>query len=168
MHKALIGIMLMLSGTVLADGLPAVPSDYPSHERVGSCNQHDLGERLHAYNETRLQLAEILRDMAMEPSASAAARSRLNSYAENLDNMRFNLPTPNPDSAAFRNFDFRLGMVLTSITLFLNTEDEHLAARFIHDRDDPNSPLGRYLVRLEHSRTTYMDKLAASQNAACG
>lgn len=168
MRKSLMGIILLLSGTALADGLPSVPSDYPSHQRVGSCNQGDLGERLQAYNETRLQLAEILRDMATEPGASAAARSRLDSYADSLDKMRFSLPPPNPDSAAFRNFDFRLGMLLTSITLFLNTEDEHLAARFIHDRDDPNSPLGQYLVRLDHSRSTYTDKLAASQNAACG
>ena len=59
-------------------------------------------------------------------------------------------------------------MVLTSMTLFLNTEDEHLAARFIRDPDDPDSPLGRDLVRLDHRRAKYIDKLAASQNAACG
>lgn len=162
-------LVALLSGAAAthADGMPAVPSDYPSHQRIGSCEQETLRERLQAYNETRLQLAGIIRNLADEPGAAPDARARLVGYADNLDAMRQQLPAPDPDSDDFRNFDFRLGIVLTSMTLFLNTEDEHLSARFIRDRDNPQSELGRYLTRLDHSRSQYMEKLEAAQNSAC-
>lgn len=168
MRMLLLAGLLACAGVTCADGLPPVPPDYPSHQRAGSCDQATLRERLQAYNETRLQLAAVLRDLASEPTAARYARDRLAGYADNLDAMRRSLPEPDPDSADFRNFDFRLGIMLTSMTLFLNTEDEHLAARFVRDRDNPASELGRYLARLDRSRSAYMDKLAAAQAAACG
>ena len=150
-----------------ADGMPPVPKDYPSHARVGSCYQAALGSQLQEYNETRLQLAQILRHMSDEPAVSPAARQRLLGFADNLDAMRGHLPPPDPDSNAFRNFDFQLGITLTATTLFLNSEDEQLTKRFVHDRDDPQSELGQYLVRLEQSRQQYTNVLAASQVDDC-
>ena len=168
MRALLLAGLLTCAGAACADGLPPVPPDYPSHQRVGSCDQDAPRERLQDYNETRLQLASILRALASEHEAAPDARDRLAGYADNLDAMRHELPEPDPDSPDFRNFDFRLGIMLTSMTLFLNTEDEHLAARFVRDRDDPDSTLGRYLARLDQSRSAYMDRLAIAQKAACG
>jgi hypothetical protein len=167
--RALLLICLFAGvGFARAHGLPSAPPDYPSHQRVGLCNQEVVQARLQAYNEVRLQLAAILRDIANEPGAAPGARSRLTGYADYLDAMRRELPAPDPDSPAFRNFDFRLGITLTSMTLFLNTEDEKLAARFTRDRNNPDSALGRYLIRLDQSRSAYTDGLAAAQEAACG
>lgn len=152
---------------VQADGRPDVPEDYPSHKRIGSCNQGTLSRHLQHYNETRLDVADVLRHMADDQETSPKARSQLLGYAENLDQMRRQLPPPNPDSNEFQNFDFQLGITLTSMTLFLNTEDEQLAQRFVSDRDDPDSELGIYLVRLEDSRMRYMDRLAESRESDC-
>lgn len=158
---------LLLGSIACADGLPSVPKDYPSHSQAGRCYQDSLSARLQSYNEIRLQLADIVRHLADDPSVSLSARHRLLGYAENLDEMRHHLPPPNPDSSEFRNFDFRLGITLTAMTLFLNSEDEQLTRRFIHDRDDPQSDLGLYLARLEQSRQRYTDVLTASRNGDC-
>lgn len=153
--------------SAVADGMPPVPDDYPSHTAVGSCNQQALSERLQRYNETRLALAGVLRHLAEEPHTAQPAKARLLGYADNLDAMRQRLPAPDPDSDAFRNFDFQLGITLTSMTLFLNTEDAHLTRRFVRDRDDPGSELGVYLARLDESRRQYMDHLAQSHAGDC-
>lgn len=158
---------LLLSSAITADGMPPVPADYPSHKNVGACNEKLLRERLQHYNETRLQLADVLRGLADEPKTAQLAKTRLLGYADNLDGMRTHMPPPNPDSTEFRNFDFQLGITLTSMTLFLNTEDEHLAQRFIRDRDNPNSELGIYLARLDDSRKQYMDRLESPGAGNC-
>ena len=154
---------LLASVQVAAEGMPPVPKDYPSHSLAGSCYQASLSEQLQSHNITRLQLADIMRRMADEP----AARDRLMGYADNLDGMRDHLPPPDPDSHEFRNFDFQLGITLTAMTLFLNTEDEHITRRFTRDRDDPQSELGLYLVRLEQTREQYMHALAVSRETGC-
>lgn len=158
---------LLASVHVGADGMPPVPKDYPSHKLAGNCYQASLGRQLQSYNITRLQLADIMRHMADEPAAAPAAKDRLLGYADNLDGMRDHLPPPDPDSHEFRNFDFQLGITLTAMTLFLNTEDEHITRRFTRERDDPQSELGLYLVRLEQTREQYMHELAASRETGC-
>ncbi len=165
----LLGIgCLFGAASVQANGIPPVPADYPSHKHVGHCNKAGLRQELQDYNETRLQLAGVLRHMADAPDTASSAKARLLSYAESLDDMRRQMPAPDPDSVEFRNFDFRLGMILTSMTLFLNTEDEQLAERFNRDRDNPGSELGIYLARLERTRERYMSHLSESKSEDCG
>lgn len=164
------GTTLLLACTTVnaqADVRAEIPADYPSHKKMGSCQRQALSEHLQHYNETRLDVASVLRHMADEKKASTASRERLIGYAANLENMRQDLPPPDPDSKVFQNFDFQLGITLTSMTLFLNTEDEHLAQRFISDRDNPDSRLGQYLTRLEDSRKSYMDLLASARSGDC-
>ena len=150
-----------------ADGRPDAPENYPSHKGVRTCNQEALSQHLQHYNETRLDLAEVLRHLADERPISTKVRNQLLGYADNLDGMRRQLPPPNPDSNEFQNFDFQLGITLTSMTLFLNTEDEQLAERFARDRDNPGSELGIYLARLEGSRKQYMDGLSIAKMSDC-
>ena len=165
----LLGAGCLLGATFAqAHDIPPVPADYPSHKDVGHCNKASLRQELQDYNETRLQLAEVLRHMADAPDTAPSAKARLLSYAESLDDMRRQMPAPDPDSNEFRNFDFKLGMMLTSMTLFLNTEDEQLAERFNRDRDNPGSELGIYLARLERTRERYMSHLSASKSEDCG
>lgn len=169
------GIYSFLSAAVLtattaccvADGMPPIPADYPSHLQVGECNRQHLSRQLQDYNETRLALSVVLRNMAVDPAIQPHARELLIGYAANLENMRAHLPPPDPDSNEFRNFDFQLGITLTAMTLFLNSEDPGLAERFVADRDNPDSELGLYLVKLDNSRTHYMDELAASRQSDC-
>ena len=160
----------ILAGTTLccvADGMPPPPADYPSHRQVGECNRQHLRQQLQEYNEIRLALSDVLRHMAVDPAIQPSARDRLIGYAANLETMRTHLPPPDPDSAEFRNFDFQLGITLTAMTLFLNSEDPGLSRRFVADRDNPNSELGIYLTRLDDSRKHYMDELATSRQSDC-
>ena len=160
-------VCVVFSGYALADGRPAVPSDYPSHSRIGECYQQSVRRKLQDYNLARLDLAPILRHFADEQPMSPEAQHRLRGFAANLEDMRSHLPEPDPDSSAFRNFDFHLGLTFTSMTLFLNTKDERLTRRFTADRDNPNSELGQYLARLDVSRQQYMDGLEAARNGDC-
>jgi hypothetical protein len=163
-----IALLLTAAATATADALPAVPDDYPSHAALGDCNLDGLRARLRDYNRTRLDVAPVLRRMALgDPSIGDKSRAELLKFATNLDEMRQRLPEPDPDSTEFRNFDFRLGMTLTAIAVYLNTQDEQLSARFIADRDNPDSELGRYLVRLDMSRQSYMDDLEAVKAGDC-
>ncbi len=150
-----------------ADGMPSIPSDYPSHSAVGGCKMTRVRQQLNSYNQERLALSVILRHLAEDPAVSAKARARLLEYAESLDTMRLHLPEPDPDSDAFRNFDFRLGMTLTSMLVFINTEDPVLAQRFAAERDNPHSELGLYIAGLDVRRNAYLDGLAAARKADC-
>lgn len=154
-------------GHVFADGRPAVPKNYPSHSRIGDCYQQSVQRKLQDYNLARLDLAPVLRHLADDQPMSAEAHHQLLGFAANLEDMRDRLPEPDPDSSAFRNFDFHLGLTFTSMTLFLNTEDERLIERFTADRDNPNSELGRYLARLDVSRQQYMEGLRAARDGDC-
>lgn len=160
-------LAIIAAPLALADGMPPVPADYPSHVTVGECNRETVRQRLQEYNETRLAIAEVLRDMAKDQKLKDMSRQQLLGYADGFDQMRRDLPAPDPDSNEFRNFDFQLGIRITAMTLFLNSADENLAHRFTTDRDNPNSELGTYLARLEKSRLDYTQGLAASKVSDC-
>lgn len=166
---ALCGLPLLLSlaGGAVADGRPPVPADYPSHSQVGGCNLDDVRVKLQDYNHRRLDIATVLRHLAEEQSMGTETKKELLGFAANLEEMRTRLPDPDPDSDAFRNFDFHLGLTFTSMALFLNSKDERLTERFVHDRDDPNSELGKYLARLDLSRQQYLDGLQAARDGGC-
>lgn len=161
------GLIAITSSHAIADARPEVPQNYPSHMEISGCSLETLSEHLQHYNVTRLELAGILRHLADDKSISPKAKNQLQGYAKNLDRMRQNLPEPNPDSDDFRNFDFQLGIALTSMTLFLNIEDENLTKRFVSERDNPESILGVYLTQLEDSRKQYMDGLSESKEQKC-
>lgn len=168
LFSVLVGVTLAgPAATCRADGMPPIPDDHPSHLEVGKCNQERVRQQLQDYNETRLALSTVLRHMANDPVVEPLTRERLIGYAANLENMHRQLPPPDPDSTEFRNFDFRLGITLTSMTLFLNTEDPGLTQRFVAERDNPHSELGIYLAKLDTSRTQYLDGLAASRQSDC-
>jgi hypothetical protein len=158
-------LLLALAGGAVADGLPGVPKDYPSHSQVRGCNLDDVRRKLQDYNHCRLDIATVVRHLAEEQPMGAEAQKELLGFAANLEEMRARLPEPDPDSNAFREFDFRLGLTFAAMVLFLNTKDERLTARFVHDREDPNSELGRYLTRLDLSRRQYLDGLQAAARA---
>lgn len=163
-----IGVFCVAFNTAaVADGMPDIPSDYPSHRQIGECNMNRVRQQLSAYNEDRLALSIIIRHLAEDQGINAEARERLLGFASSLDTMRSHLPDPNPDSDEFRNFDFRLGMTLTSMLIFINTSDPILTTRFTEARDNPASELGVYLTKLDASRTTYLDGLAAANKADC-
>ena len=160
-------LSIALAARAPADGMTTVPDDYPSHRMIGECSLQSVRKMLQDYDVTRLEVSTVLRHLADEQPMSATARSRLLGFAANLEAMRARLPEPDPDSAAYRNFDFRLGLTFTSIALFLNDEDESLVQRFFADRDDPDSELGKYLVRLDLSRQQYLDGLRVAKATKC-
>ena len=166
--KILLSTLLLAAATAWANGRPDVPPDYPSHAALGDCNLDGRRARLRDYTRTRLDVAPVLRRMALgDPSIGDKSRAELLKFATNLDEMRQRLPEPDPDSTEFRNFDFRLGLAFTALAVYLNTEDEQLTARFVADRDNPDSELGRYLARLDLSRQRYMDDLEAVRAGDC-
>ena len=161
-------LLFVAAAPAAADALPVVPDDYPSHAALGDCDLTALRERLRDYNQTRLEVAPVLRRMALgDPSIRGESRDELLKFAASLDEMRQRLPEPDPDSTEFRNFDFRLGLTFTALAVYLNTEDEQLSARFVTDRDDPDSELGRYLARLDLSRQHYIEDLEAVKAGDC-
>ena len=154
--SCMITLAWMAGSVVLADKQP-----------IDNCNKLEVQQHLAHYNNTRLDLTKVLQQIADTQTMSDPARKLLLGYIDTLDNMRANLPEPDPDSSAFKNFDFTLGLTLTSVTLFLHDNDEQLTQRFMADRDNPNSELGQYLIRLDKSRTAYTDNLALYQETKC-
>jgi hypothetical protein len=154
----------LLCATAHSHGsLPEVPPGYPSHIPAGNCGTAEqltqLQQRLSEYNLTRLGIAAVLRKMADKYALEADTRDGLLGFARNFDDMQKNLPAPDPDSDDFRNFDFRLGLALTALTVFLNTQDEALAKHIYDDRGDPTSDLALYLAHLDSDRDSYMASL---------
>lgn len=160
-------LMLTLSLSTAAvradDAPPPVPPDYPSHRSTRECGDaqelRQLRESLMRYNLSRVEIAAVLRKMAAKYRLEGDTRTGLLAFASSFEQMRQNLPAPDPDSAEFRNFDFRLGLSFAALTLYLNTRDPSLARHFSRDRGDPGSDLGLYLASLDSSRAGYFSQL---------
>lgn len=173
MHTTLRNAALVLgsitaAGVALAHEPPPVPSNYPSHLVVSECTSlASLREGLQAYNLARLDVAGVLRSLATETDISEGSRTQLLGYADQFDDLRLHMPEPDPDSNAFRNFDFQIGLTFASMTVFLNTRYQALSDRFIRDRDDPDSGIGRYLADLEQHRVRYETDLVRARADAC-
>lgn len=163
--------LMIFSGYSYADDMTKVPKDYPSHDVLGNCftaqQIQPLQQKLVRYNETRLEISTVLRKLADEYKLTGDTRQRLLGFAETFEQMKKELPKPDPDSAAFRNFDFKLGMALTAMQIFLNTNTD-TAERFYNDRDNKTSELGIYLAALDNSRETYMDSLKSAESKQSG
>ncbi|MCB1800433.1 MAG: hypothetical protein KDI82_01975 [Gammaproteobacteria bacterium] len=166
--KLLVAALSLAAGLAVAHEPPPVPADYPSHRQVGGCtSQAALREGLQAYNVARLEVADVLRNLAKEDGIAQDSRTQLLGYAEQFEEMRRRMPEPDPDSNEFRNFDFQIGLAFASMAVFLNTKDEALADRFFKDRDQPASDLGRYLAHLERSRVHYTSQLDRARSVGC-
>ncbi len=141
----------------------SIPDDYPSHKKTDGCTEPggtaDLQQKLQEYNVTRVQVADVLYAMVDSYKLEGEVRKGLLGFAELFEQMGKDMPQPNPDSDEFRNFDFKLGLSLTAVTVYLNTSDESLTRRFQADQKNPDTVLGRYLTELDHSRDTYMAAL---------
>ncbi|MDZ7754203.1 MAG: hypothetical protein U5S82_21845 [Gammaproteobacteria bacterium] len=160
------------TGLVWADVAPRLPADYPSHRLAGECDKgswltrrQSLEQHLDAYNHTRLEVAAMLRQIVAEYDLEAATRQHLLSFAQTFEEMAAAMPAPDPDSNAFRNFDFRLGLSFAAVAAYLN-DNEALAARFHADRLEPETTVGRYLARLDLSRDTYEASLERAREDA--
>ena len=157
-----INLYCVINTAVLADRDP-VPDDYPSHNQATGCTT-DLQQKLQAYNVTRVQVGDVLHNMADNYKLEAKVREGLQDFAENLTQMGKELPQPDPDSDEFRNFDFKFGLALTAVTVYLNTRDESLTRQFQSDQHNPDSVLGVYLTELDLTREAYMTGLDASSS----
>lgn len=156
-------LCLVASTAVLADR-NVIPDDYPDHTpKTVGCTQPEsiieLQKNLQDYNVTRVQVADVLYNMADSYNLNAEVNERLLGFAELFEEMSTELPQPDPSTDAFRNFDFKLGLSLTAVTVYLNTGDESLTRQFQADQINPDSKLGTYLTRLDHSRETYTNGL---------
>jgi len=144
-----------------------VPGNYPSHAATARCGDlksvNLLGEELNQYNLIRVRIGHVLRILAEDYNLDGPARERLLGFADNFDDMGRHMPPADPDSDTFRNFDFRLGIAFSALTVFLHTGSDELAQRFYRDRDNPDSVLGRYLAELTERRETYMTSLKAAK-----
>lgn len=161
--------LMAFSGSCYADGIPEVPKDYPSHKALGKCyttQQIELiREQLNKYNVTRLEVSDVLRKLADKYKLTGETRNRLLGFAGSFELMKKELPSPDPDSDDFRNFDFKLGLAFTSLTVFLNS-NEDTAQSFYDDRDNKGSELGIYLAELDTSRDVYMSSLQTASNSS--
>jgi hypothetical protein len=147
----------------------SVPEDYPDHtQHTEGCKQPvnivDLQTRLHDYNVARVQVADVLYNMAESYNLDTEVSDRLLSFAALFRKMGAELPQPDPGSDEFRNFDFKLGLSLTAVTVFLNSRDESLTRQFKADQNNPDSNLGIYLTRLDDSRESYTSGLENYNN----
>lgn len=157
-----LGMCCGMNSTILAHQ-ENVPDDYPTHKQTADCTGPvgfaDLQQKLHEYNVTRVEVGDVLHSMADSYNLDAEVREDLLGFAEFFDKMGKDMPQPDPDSDEFRNFDFKFGLSLTAVTVFLNTRDESLTRRFHADQHDPGSVLGRYLAELDLSRDAYLAEL---------
>ena len=148
-----------------ADGIPPVPRDYPSHKALGKCYTtsqiEQIRQQLTRYNKTRVEVSIVLRKLADKYKLTEDTRRSLLGFAESFEQIENELPSPDPDSDDFRNFDFKLGLAFTALTVFLNTNEE-TAKPFYDDRLDKNSVLGIYLAELDISRDVYMSSLQSA------
>jgi len=155
-------IIITFSTGIYADGIPPVPKDYPSHKALGNCYTSkqikEIQQQLAEYNITRVKVSTVLRLMADKYKLSEVSHQKLIGFAESFETMEKEIPDPDPDSDNFRNFDFKLGLAFTALTVFLNTNTE-TGAKFYDDRNNANSDLGLYLAKLDNSREIYMSSL---------
>ena len=164
-------LLIAFSGSSYADGIPAVPEDYPSHKALGNCYTaqqiEQIRQQLTEYNHTRLAVSAVLRTLADKYKLTGEARTKLIGFAQNFEQMEKELPSPDPDSDNFRNFDFKLGLTFTALTVFLNSHVD-TAELFYIDRENKNSELGVYLAELDSSREIYMSSLKPASHSQTG
>ena len=140
-----------------------VSDDYPDNNNYGctqpGSNIANLQKSLQDYNVARVQVSDVLYSMADSYNLNAEVNEQLRGFADTFKKLSMELPQPDPNTTAFRNFDFKLGISLTAVTFFLNSGDESLTRQFKADQNNPESNLGTYLIKLDHSRENYTNQL---------
>ena len=162
-----ISLCCMVNTSVLAHR-DVVPDNYPSHKPSSDCTEPvgiaGLQQKLREYNISRIEVGNVLQAMADNYNLEDDVREGLLGFAEHFEQMGKDLPNPDPDSEEFRNFDFKIGLTLTAVMVYLNTRDNSLTEQFHTDQKDPYSILGRYLTELDLSRDAYLAKLEDMSN----
>jgi hypothetical protein len=119
-----------------------------------------LSEDLNRYNQSRVGVSDVLRTLADDYHLEGPVRERMLGFADSFADLGQHLPPPDPYSSDFHNFDFKVGLAFTALTVFLHTNNDELARHFYADRDNPDSELAHYLKDLDQIRETYMANLA--------
>jgi hypothetical protein len=118
-----------------------------------------MEEALDAYNHSRVAIGAMLRELSTEFDLEGEEQRQVLAFATTFDELARQVPDPRPDSEAFRNFDYRVGMSFAAVAVYLNAHDA-LSAQFHRSRKDPESTVGRYLAGLDARRQAYSDLLA--------
>ena len=128
-----------------------------------------MQQQLKAYNTARFKMSDVLRAMVVDYSLQGYSRKRILSYAEHFEEMSKNIPSLDPDTAEYKNFDFRLGMSFASTVIFLNSTEDVLKD-FQADQKNPNSKISKYVIKMDleaEAYTSLLNELRKKDAASC-
>ncbi|MFK8067730.1 MAG: hypothetical protein AB8D52_05755 [Gammaproteobacteria bacterium] len=155
----IISLFVLTNYAAQADGPPIIES---TPDKFSNCHtsiqQENVKKDLTTYNIKRTEVANVLRILSDKYQLKGKSREKLLDFAATFDRLGGDLPEPDPYSSEFQNFDFTLGLSLTALTLFLNT-NEDITESFSLDRDNAESELGLYLADLNKCREKYQSSL---------
>ena len=117
-----------------------------------------MQQQLKAYNEARFKMTDVLRAMVVDYSLEGYSKKRILSYAEHFEDMSNNIPNFDPDTAEYKNFDFRLGMSFASTVIFLNSTKD-VEKHFQADQKNPESNISKYVVEMDKEEVSYSSLL---------
>ena len=117
-----------------------------------------MQQQLHVYNEARFKMSDVLRAMVVDYSLQGYSRKRILGYAEHFQEMSENIPNLDPNTAEYKNFDFRLGMSFASTVIFLNSTKD-VEKHFQADQKNPESNISKYVVEMDKEEVTYSSLL---------
>ena len=154
-----------------------MPGQTPSIKDIGKCIKKTstsktvdtkslrkkMQDQLEAYNNIRFQMADVLRTMVNDYSLKGYIKERILGYATHFDDMSKSVPNLDPESAPFKNFDFRLGMSFASTAIFLNSTPD-VSELFKADQKDPNSPINQFAKKLDKESDAYFALLKQVRN----
>ena len=162
--KAISLLLLSLSFGVnssWADSMPSMKDTITCSEKTNTKSdptiqslKEKLQHQLEAYNVARFKMSDVLRAMVVDYSLQGYSKKRLLSYAEHFEDMRNSIPNFNPNTAEYKNFDFRLGMSFASTVIFLNSTADVLE-KFQADQKNPESNINKYIVEIDKEEGKY-------------
>lgn len=155
----IVSLFFLTNYAAHADGPPIFESSPNKfNDCYSSTQQEQVKEDLTTYNIKRTEVANVLRTMSDKYQLTDESRKKLLNFAATFDRLGSNLPEPDPYSNEFQNFDFTIGLSLTALTFFLNTNKD-ITESFSLDRENAESELGLYLADLDKSREKYLSSL---------
>jgi lipoprotein NlpI len=128
-----------------------------------------MQQQLKAYNDARFKMSDVLRAMVIDYSLQGYSKKRILSYAKHFEEMSNSIPNLDPDTAEYKNFDFRLGMSFASTVIFLNSTDDVLKY-FQSDQKNPKSNISKYVIEMDmegEAYTSLLNELRKKDAASC-